>query len=475
MQCSSGTILSKEATLQVLRHCQYMEFTSLAAVNRRLRIAARELFQERVVRLIEPFLIEGGNTNAVKGHGQLTTRLFEIADGEAAGVVGSIVQRLLIFAAKDPQPAPASNMNLLVTRARIAKLIRFLCDDCGYTQLSGLIRRTEYMGLAVSFHQFARRARPYDHGTVHASSQRSACSLGVKSHVADEHPYAEPSPVLRSSLDHFTGRTAGLASGPIPPEVEELFLRTLRFDDVVNYSHVCDKARRTVQFAMALRTTNLLLLFFRPTEISTFWECLTDGHGGITGSGALWILEHSPGWFPRNLNTVVCRQGAQKKFSHLFRGVLFPTSCREALIVDVPLDHGVSTYHTMDDLRTESWISPRMPGAPSCPALLSPSASVGSTTFFSWLSWKEELSDGDSLLIFVTSIKEVGPPNMLFDNMVGSGGRTVHGDVLLMLEDANGVRDTQRRDIAWMKKSFMRVWQSLQEGDAVGLAYRSRF
>ncbi|KAJ7436955.1 hypothetical protein B0H11DRAFT_2206816 [Mycena galericulata] len=143
------------------------------------------------------------------------------------------------------------------------------------------------------------------------------------------------------------------------------------------------------------------------------------------------------------LRTMHAIEHAVPSFPHIHRGLLFATGCADPFVVPVPLDHGIPTYRTMDDLRAYTWISPRLVNFPRYPIFMCPFDTIGSTTIFHALGWKEELTGGRALLIFMTSIHEVGPTNHVLC-VEPLTPRSVHGDVLL---------------------TFAEVWAHKQEGD----------
>ncbi|KAJ7651592.1 hypothetical protein DFH06DRAFT_1331547 [Mycena polygramma] len=159
-------------------------------------------------------------------------------------------------------------------------------------------------------------------------------------------------------------------------------------------------------------------------------------------------------------------------FPRLFTGILFPTSCSRPYIVPVPLDHGMQDFRTMDDVRAHTWITPRIPGLPALPVFMPPHAVVGSTCVFSPLGWRENYAQGRSLLIFMSSIHEVGPRNTVLDV---SSPRPVHGDVLLMLEENGMPRNVDMADIPQLKSLFSQVWGSKNADSGVGNFYVTSF
>ncbi|KAJ6490177.1 hypothetical protein DFH09DRAFT_1338812 [Mycena vulgaris] len=163
-------------------------------------------------------------------------------------------------------------------------------------------------------------------------------------------------------------------------------------------------------------------------------------------------------------------------FTRVYRGVLFPTSCRVPKIVPVPLDHGVVAYHTMDDLRAYTWIDPIIKGFPLYPQFMKPHETIGSTTIFNPLAWREPLSSRaqSHLLIFMACIHELGPLNITLLEP-GAPPRPVHGDVLLMIETNGSIQDTRQEDIPRLREAFARVWASKSKGDRIGTSYSSSF
>ncbi|KAJ7893218.1 hypothetical protein B0H13DRAFT_1886466 [Mycena leptocephala] len=62
-----------------------------------------------------------------------------------------------------------------------------------------------------------------------------------------------------------------------------------------------------------------------------------------------------------------------------------------------------------------------------------PCCVVGNTTIFNALAWRELYQPRRYLLVFMTSIHQIGPSNPVLVP-APDGARPVHGDVLLMLE-----------------------------------------
>ncbi|KAJ7451494.1 hypothetical protein B0H11DRAFT_2246355 [Mycena galericulata] len=96
----------------------------------------------------------------------------------------------------------------------------------------------------------------------------------------------------------------------VPPEIEELFLGDLGWDDQIAYGHTGHQARDILQATLAMRVLNVLDLFIPQRHHDRFWALLAAGNGGVTGSASTWVTESSPTWLPRDLNTVVARGGA---------------------------------------------------------------------------------------------------------------------------------------------------------------------
>ncbi|KAJ7177873.1 hypothetical protein C8R46DRAFT_1029460 [Mycena filopes] len=147
------------------------------------------------------------------------------------------------------------------------------------------------------------------------------------------------------------------------------------------------------------------------------------------------------------------------RYPVLHAGMLFATSCPQARVVPVALDHGIDTYRTLDDLCTRAWITPRIVGMPPSSMFLPPGLLVGGTSIFSPLAWKEELSQGKYLLIIAASVQPVGPVNDLLT--ASADPRAVHGDVLLMLENDGVLQHLEEADATKMVKWFQRCEKQL--------------
>ncbi|KAJ7492987.1 hypothetical protein B0H11DRAFT_1911427 [Mycena galericulata] len=153
------------------------------------------------------------------------------------------------------------------------------------------------------------------------------------------------------------------------------------------------------------------------------------------------------------LRTMHAIEHAVPAFPRIHRGLLFATGCADPFVVPVPLDHGIPTYRTMDDLRAYTWISPRLVNFPRYPIFMRPFDTIGSTTIFHALGWREDLAGGRALLIFMTSIHEVGPTNhaLCVEPLTP---RSVHGDVLLMLEVNGIIVDTTLDEVPFARAAF---------------------
>ncbi|KAJ6495817.1 hypothetical protein C8R47DRAFT_1069653 [Mycena vitilis] len=151
------------------------------------------------------------------------------------------------------------------------------------------------------------------------------------------------------------------------------------------------------------------------------------------------------------MRTMHAIEHCQPPFSSIFWGLLFATSCSRPYVVPVPLDHGVSKYHTLDDLRSQSWVQPRVTGLPRFPAFMPPHCIVGGVTNFNPLRWSEEYEPGKRLVVFMTSIDPVGVLNPSFET--GTFG-SVHGDVLLLVEENGAIISLQWKDINYVRKVF---------------------
>ncbi|KAJ6471294.1 hypothetical protein C8R47DRAFT_1222263 [Mycena vitilis] len=160
-------------------------------------------------------------------------------------------------------------------------------------------------------------------------------------------------------------------------------------------------------------------------------------------------------------NTILRRahavQHCDPPFPHTYRGLLFPTSCAHPLEVPVPLDHGVTEYHSMDDLRAWTWITPRIEGLEPYPIFLPPCDVRGSPTLFSPLSWRAQYHENCFLLVFMSSVHEIGPLNKL---IAAERPRAVHGDVLLLLEEHGAIVDVSLSDVGRLTDMFTSMWAS---------------
>ncbi|KAJ7831807.1 hypothetical protein B0H13DRAFT_2371259 [Mycena leptocephala] len=161
-------------------------------------------------------------------------------------------------------------------------------------------------------------------------------------------------------------------------------------------------------------------------------------------------------------------------FAHLYSGLLFPTACRRPYAVSVPLDHGLRSYRTMDDLRVHTWIKPRIAGLPALPSVMPPSCVVGSTTIFNALAWKELYQPECYLLVFMTSIHQIGPINEVLVPPL-DGGRPVHGDVLLMLEHRSGLVNLTLDSADAVASIFYDAWKTKVDGQPMGTYYQTSF
>ncbi|KAJ6495749.1 hypothetical protein C8R47DRAFT_1069598 [Mycena vitilis] len=144
---------------------------------------------------------------------------------------------------------------------------------------------------------------------------------------------------------------------------------------------------------------------------------------------------------------------SQPPFPRLFQGLLWPTSCSRAYVVPVPLDHGLTYFCTADDLRVHTWIMPRSEAMPKLPMFMAPHAIVGGNTQLGTLAWREPYALGRYLLIFMTSVDDLGPVNTTVPT---SGSKTIHGDVLVMLETDGVVEDVGEGDTARVSMLFSR-------------------
>ncbi|KAJ7705195.1 hypothetical protein B0H16DRAFT_1747382 [Mycena metata] len=78
-------------------------------------------------------------------------------------------------------------------------------------------------------------------------------------------------------------------------------------------------------------------------------------------------------------------------FPRLYKAILFPTCSDGPVMVSVPLDHGIDVYHSIDDLRTQSWIAPRIRGIERYPVFMPRHNLIGATTVFNALCWREDV------------------------------------------------------------------------------------
>ncbi|KAJ7033485.1 hypothetical protein C8F04DRAFT_1260996 [Mycena alexandri] len=157
-------------------------------------------------------------------------------------------------------------------------------------------------------------------------------------------------------------------------------------------------------------------------------------------------------------------------FPRLYKGILFPTSSGRPVVVSVPLDHGIDTYHSIDDLRTQAWITPRIRNIEPYPIFMPPHNLIGATTIFNALSWTETVGSGCALLICMTAIHDIGPSNRLLGECCL---RPVHGDVLLLLETKAGLQDVDMTDAPMLKQLFERVWNSKVDETSLGTYYKT--
>ncbi|KAJ7494783.1 hypothetical protein B0H11DRAFT_2227553 [Mycena galericulata] len=161
-------------------------------------------------------------------------------------------------------------------------------------------------------------------------------------------------------------------------------------------------------------------------------------------------------------------------FPKIYTGILFATACDEPYAVPVPLDHGRTTYYTMDDLRGYTWITPRVMNYPVYPAFVAPYETVGSTSIFHAIGWKEYIENDTALLIFMTSVHPLGPVNLALAPE-SLKPRAVHGDVLLMLEVGGQVQDVGIEDIDLLRTAFASIWSTKKQGDGLGTVLLSSF
>jgi hypothetical protein len=110
----------------------------------------------------------------------------------------------------------------------------------------------------------------------------------------------------------------------IPSEVKDLFVDNLDWTDFISYAHSGRDARSSATSVFSLRVEKLLDPYIPVDHRPAFWAQLDAGEGGVSGSGAFWVMEASPTWIPRNLNTVV-RSGAGDRL----RDFLVAIGCKE--------------------------------------------------------------------------------------------------------------------------------------------------
>ncbi|KAJ6512264.1 hypothetical protein C8R47DRAFT_1064861 [Mycena vitilis] len=173
-----------------------------------------------------------------------------------------------------------------------------------------------------------------------------------------------------------------------------------------------------------------------------------DAYSGFMDERRLLSTNPKENMIMRTMHAI---EHCQPPFSSIFWGLLFATSCSRPYVVPVPLDHGVSKYHTLDDLRSQSWVQPRVMGLPRFPAFMPPHCIVGGVTNFNPLRWSEEYEPGKRLVVFMTSIDPVGVLNPSFET--GTFG-SVHGDVLLLVEENGAIISLQWKDINYVRKVF---------------------
>ncbi|KAJ7893219.1 hypothetical protein B0H13DRAFT_1886467 [Mycena leptocephala] len=330
--------------------------------------------------------------------------LLAVMDGEGACIVGSSAQGLLCFAAADDglEIAESRDLNILANEANLPILIRLFRDEFGLDDWRRLddLERSEYRGLVSNVYTFRRvhRCRVTISCTISASvlnvllasrttSQMSALSrthfmsfyphmtrkrMGLLAWPAvaekkldylefpgDNLPAFAPYASVHSNtakFKHLCGwscprlwrQVAGLRGVGVYTwslAITQCPSRTNDTDylDIVRYSHVGRQARAVVQAIISLRCVKLLLPYFDNEETRLFWHALDKGHGGITGSGALWITKSAPSWHPQDLNTVVGRNRAM----HL-QNVLRDSGWTErSIAVRVPVVLQAQGYHRL--------------------------------------------------------------------------------------------------------------------------------
>ncbi|KAJ7050830.1 hypothetical protein C8F01DRAFT_1091996 [Mycena amicta] len=126
------------------------------------------------------------------------------------------------------------------------------------------------------------------------------------------------------------------------------------------------------------------------------------------------------------------------RFSKVYHGYLFATSCSTPIIVPVPLDHHAKDYQTIDDLRTYTWIAARPNDCPKIPMFLPPTISTIDV-------------QRRNLLLF--------PARQLFR-------RVIHGDVLVVCFDQDAIVGPSRFSLSECSDAIQRWWTSEPSFDA---------
>ncbi|KAJ7169169.1 hypothetical protein C8R43DRAFT_1121059 [Mycena crocata] len=140
-------------------------------------------------------------------------------------------------------------------------------------------------------------------------------------------------------------------------------------------------------------------------------------------------------------------------FATIYEGLLFATSCPDCMLVPVPLDYGIQTYTTMDDLRAYTWVPASLV---RIPLLFPPTETVGSVTCIHPLSWRVATDNGMTMLVFMAAIRDVAPINISIVPDEG-GSKSAYGDILLMLEDAGKIVHPGAH-VSMCRKTFQSWW-----------------
>ncbi|KAJ7430411.1 hypothetical protein B0H11DRAFT_2263414 [Mycena galericulata] len=147
-------------------------------------------------------------------------------------------------------------------------------------------------------------------------------------------------------------------------------------------------------------------------------------------------------------------------FSKLFFGVLYATSCDKPMIVPIPLDHGIPTYRTLDDLRIYTWITATPPGPENLPMFWPPYDVTGAVVALNRLTWQVPIPNkGMTLIIFLSTTENFAPGNLALTPME-DGVRLVHGDVLLMIRENSRLVDMDENLAEYARATFQLWWNT---------------